>query len=325
MTPSYSKRMTREEWLFDLKQGTGIFDATTIKTLEPDAELIAFTREVIRLPWLKNPEDEFQRLETSALMYLAFAEVTEAVHDVIKAILEAERTHHAWIPDISGELIRGFGKPGFEAAKAKALELEQNTTLLTDVDEQTHWYYFYWGLLIGMNYVVQDNLELESEFVTLTRQRLENPDFPDQLTDLWVGSVDDFKSSSDLEPQIKAFFANNPNTVKRGFSDWLETRKQSQSQKLPTSQALMRDFLLEVHEDYTDQAERKIKFEAVQAREAKKPVENVRYITPESNDKPIALEVKVGRNDPCPCGSGKKFKQCHGKNGETRYIPENQD
>jgi uncharacterized protein YecA (UPF0149 family) len=22
---------------------------------------------------------------------------------------------------------------------------------------------------------------------------------------------------------------------------------------------------------------------------------------------------KVGRNDPCPCGSGKKYKRCHGK------------
>jgi uncharacterized protein len=22
---------------------------------------------------------------------------------------------------------------------------------------------------------------------------------------------------------------------------------------------------------------------------------------------------KVGRNDPCPCGSGRKFKQCHGR------------
>ena len=22
---------------------------------------------------------------------------------------------------------------------------------------------------------------------------------------------------------------------------------------------------------------------------------------------------KIGRNDPCPCGSGKKYKQCHGK------------
>ncbi|MCR5527212.1 MAG: SEC-C domain-containing protein [Lachnospiraceae bacterium] len=25
-------------------------------------------------------------------------------------------------------------------------------------------------------------------------------------------------------------------------------------------------------------------------------------------------EKKVGRNDPCPCGSGKKYKFCHGKN-----------
>ena len=29
---------------------------------------------------------------------------------------------------------------------------------------------------------------------------------------------------------------------------------------------------------------------------------------------PIRVEKKVGRNDPCPCGSGKKYKQCHGKN-----------
>lgn len=28
---------------------------------------------------------------------------------------------------------------------------------------------------------------------------------------------------------------------------------------------------------------------------------------------PIRVEDKVGRNDPCPCGSGKKYKQCHGK------------
>jgi len=28
---------------------------------------------------------------------------------------------------------------------------------------------------------------------------------------------------------------------------------------------------------------------------------------------PVRVEKKAGRNDPCPCGSGKKFKQCHGK------------
>jgi preprotein translocase subunit SecA len=27
---------------------------------------------------------------------------------------------------------------------------------------------------------------------------------------------------------------------------------------------------------------------------------------------PIRVDKKVGRNDPCPCGSGKKFKNCHG-------------
>ena len=29
---------------------------------------------------------------------------------------------------------------------------------------------------------------------------------------------------------------------------------------------------------------------------------------------------KIGRNEPCPCGSEKKFKKCHGANGETRYY-----
>ena len=24
-------------------------------------------------------------------------------------------------------------------------------------------------------------------------------------------------------------------------------------------------------------------------------------------------EAKTGRNDPCPCGSGKKYKACHGR------------
>ena len=27
-----------------------------------------------------------------------------------------------------------------------------------------------------------------------------------------------------------------------------------------------------------------------------------------------ATGEKVGRNDPCPCGSGKKYKKCHGIN-----------
>ena len=33
--------------------------------------------------------------------------------------------------------------------------------------------------------------------------------------------------------------------------------------------------------------------------------------------KPVRIEAKIYPNDPCPCGSGKKYKQCHGRKGMT--------
>ena len=33
----------------------------------------------------------------------------------------------------------------------------------------------------------------------------------------------------------------------------------------------------------------------------------------ESTIRPLHAGPRIGRNDPCPCGSGKKYKQCHGK------------
>ena len=32
----------------------------------------------------------------------------------------------------------------------------------------------------------------------------------------------------------------------------------------------------------------------------------------EEKKKPVRREKKVGRNELCPCGSGKKYKKCHG-------------
>jgi preprotein translocase subunit SecA len=55
-------------------------------------------------------------------------------------------------------------------------------------------------------------------------------------------------------------------------------------------------------------------------------VQNVRYQHADYDDalgqgeeaaagapKPLQASPKVGRNDHCPCGSGKKYKHCHGK------------
>ena len=37
-------------------------------------------------------------------------------------------------------------------------------------------------------------------------------------------------------------------------------------------------------------------------------------ITKEYKESQRAVSLKVGRNDPCPCGSGKKYKKCCGAN-----------
>jgi len=43
---------------------------------------------------------------------------------------------------------------------------------------------------------------------------------------------------------------------------------------------------------------------------------NINQFTEPDAEKPATVQragPKVGRNDACPCGSGKKYKQCHGK------------
>lgn len=48
--------------------------------------------------------------------------------------------------------------------------------------------------------------------------------------------------------------------------------------------------------------------------QARRPAQGGRPTPPQPQRvEPVRAEPKVGRNDPCPCGSGKKYKQCHGK------------
>ncbi|BFG71691.1 preprotein translocase subunit SecA [Sediminibacterium sp. KACHI17] len=43
------------------------------------------------------------------------------------------------------------------------------------------------------------------------------------------------------------------------------------------------------------------------------PTENDYYDPTPVKQQPVVTGPKIGRNDPCPCGSGKKYKACHGK------------
>ncbi len=71
-------------------------------------------------------------------------------------------------------------------------------------------------------------------------------------------------------------------------------------------------------DDLNEMAEQKqsadsMKFQHAEASALGKPPQGGQQATPPSAEPFIRDGRKVGRNEPCPCGSGKKFKQCHGK------------
>ena len=71
----------------------------------------------------------------------------------------------------------------------------------------------------------------------------------------------------------------------------------------------------EGREQKTDMSRMQANKEAVDARGEDYAANENDYLDPSSAVKqaPVKVGPKVGRNDPCPCGSGKKYKNCHGK------------
>ena len=51
----------------------------------------------------------------------------------------------------------------------------------------------------------------------------------------------------------------------------------------------------------------------IERKEVKKEEMHTNDVKDDTVKKKPVRKQKVGRNDPCPCGSGKKYKQCHGK------------
>jgi len=72
----------------------------------------------------------------------------------------------------------------------------------------------------------------------------------------------------------------------------------------------------EGREQKTDMSKMRVNKEAIDAAGQDYAANEHDYYDPTPTvvkQKPIVTGPKVGRNDPCPCGSGKKFKNCHGK------------
>ncbi|WP_426417101.1 preprotein translocase subunit SecA [Aestuariirhabdus sp. LZHN29] len=93
------------------------------------------------------------------------------------------------------------------------------------------------------------------------------------------------------------------------FQQLLEDIKHETIRILCHVQVRQDDNTEEVERQRREEAARRLQFQHEQANSMAKPEEAA-----EEGATPYTREGrKVGRNEPCPCGSGKKFKQCHGK------------
>ncbi len=96
------------------------------------------------------------------------------------------------------------------------------------------------------------------------------------------------------------------------FQSMLETIKTETVRILARVEPVSPEEMAAMEEERRIKQEQDMKLEhaqasALQSNEAPQEVEEV-------NEQPFVRdERKVGRNEPCPCGSGKKYKQCHGK------------
>jgi preprotein translocase subunit SecA len=81
--------------------------------------------------------------------------------------------------------------------------------------------------------------------------------------------------------------------------------------QIPTREDSVQQAAPERKTDYSKYRTQKDEIEEAQARQ-----QQARQAPQGQQQKrePIRVEKKVDRNAPCPCGSGKKYKNCHGQN-----------
>ncbi len=74
----------------------------------------------------------------------------------------------------------------------------------------------------------------------------------------------------------------------------------------------IRDAIEALGDELTPEEERKFDDVLVQKEKLRKRIEGSSSEGTPGEEIPVRRAVKLGRNDPCWCGSGKKYKKCHG-------------
>jgi hypothetical protein len=179
--------------------------------------------------------------------------------------------------------------------------------------------YRYWALVICVEQITLNHPEVREQVAAFARERLtstvrdrplptsarvrkalENAELP-TITELWVDLQISLRMP-ELDDAIADFFERHgPEYSSALFGGRTEYDALLETEA-PEGDA--RQLLLETYADLRDPDADEDEEEDDDEDDDEEEYESV-----ETYRRP---EPKVGRNDPCPCGSGKKYKKCHG-------------
>lgn len=287
-----------------------------VKTYDSPADYEAFSMELMKILTVENPldEKEFQNL--------SFEDKVERVH---AAAVEARDRKASRIAEIAYPIIKDLvenrdaqGKIGVPITDGKRL-----FNLPVDIREAyrtegkaivKEWYKTV--LLISIDELWKEHLrELDQ-----LRQSVQNASY-EQKDPLVIYKVESFHL---FEQMLNNLNVKTMSALMRGQIYIPEPPKQEEPEQpsnvsstadprirnqVAPSQPQMRQAMPERRQDYSQYKASK---ENIPGENEQKAAASRQQGAP-SPAMPAKAAPRIGRNDPCPCGSGKKYKNCHGK------------
>ena len=131
-------------------------------------------------------------------------------------------------------------------------------------------------------------------------QILSNP------TEVVEGTVKELAEKYNTEILIMTGFLDGINESLKGYENQIETMDENTVVSLAFDKEKLYKNMVAAKADWL--------YELPQWKEIYSEEELKKLYKEQKESTTIRKEKKIGRNDPCPCGSGKKYKKCCGKN-----------
>jgi hypothetical protein len=328
--------LTRDAWYDHLLHGTGPLAPDEVEKLAPKPALLSLLREQVALPWpeFEEPEREDENdAPFYAMLLLGLLRDEEAIPSLIA--LASYSVDEDWeaVTAIGPAVLGAIGPAALPHLFAELERLEREGMLdaaaidRDDLDDTE--LYTNWQLVISVEQVGLNHPETHADIARFAAERIGSRTYDRDPAETSRASDDageleifvlptpaeiwaDLQASlrlPQLTPVVDEFFERHGPAF---VSDIFGTRAQYDAlfdTEAPTGNA--RERLMQTYRDLLDPV--------IGDEDDDEYDEEDEDDDDEDDDEDdvvietyVRPEPKVGRNDPCPCGSGKKYKKCHG-------------